>query len=101
MYNTFVCVLWLASKRTKTGEGSESVDPFTFLIREHIQVRKDKENQIMVTCLHPLGSIKLGSFVRNSCSDGVKNCAENFVTRKSVALPTKSIAYSTFLLLSP
>lgn len=44
MYNIFVCVLWLASKRTNTGEGSESVDQFTFLIMEHIQVRKDKEN---------------------------------------------------------
>ena len=30
----------------------------------------------MVTCLHPLGSVKLGSFIRNSCSDGVKNCSE-------------------------
>ena len=49
MYNIFVCVLWLASKRTKTGEDSESVDQFTFLIREHIQVRKDKD-QVMVTC---------------------------------------------------
>ena len=93
MYNIFVCVLWLAIKRTKTGEGSESVDQFTFLIREHIQVRKDKENQVMVTCLHPLGRVKLGSFIRNSCSDGVKNCSEKFVTRKTVVLRTKSIAY--------
>ena len=44
MYNIFVCVLWLAIKRTKTGEGSESGDQFTFLINEHIQVRKYKEN---------------------------------------------------------
>ena len=30
----------------------------------------------MVTCLHPLGSVKLGSFIRNSCSDEVKNRSE-------------------------
>ena len=47
----------------------------------------------MVTCLHPLGRVKLGSFIRNSCSDGVKNCSEKFVTRKTVVLPTKSVAY--------